>query len=187
MVTQYDPKIVDAIKATYHADTPMQVQRYLLLHGKLALKHPLTMLEAVVYSRNWYFCPFAWDVEKTIGEVLIGFDHVEPQLSGFSRWLESDARRAAESKLWDFEHSYPVRIFVVSGIYNWLGLLLGLAAWYAGSREKKQMALPVLLAIAGLLLTHINGAVRYAGPVVYSAPVLLVLMKAKKTKPAQIS
>ena len=165
----------------------MQVQRYLLLHGKLALKHPLTMLEAVVYSRNWYFCPFAWDVEKTIGEVLIGFDHVEPQLSGFSRWLESDARRAAESKLWDFEHSYPVRIFVVSGIYNWLGLLLGLAAWYAGSREKKQMALPVLLAIAGLLLTHINGAVRYAGPVVYSAPVLLVLMKAKKTKPAQIS
>ena len=187
VVTQYDPKIVDAIKATYHADTPMQVQRYLLLHGKLALKHPLTMLEAVVYSRNWYFCPFAWDVEKTIGEVLIGFDYVEPQLSGFSRWLESDARRAAESKLWDFEHSYPVRIFVVSGIYNWLGLLLGLAAWYAGSREKKQMALPVLLAIAGLLLTHINGAVRYAGPVVYSVPVLLVLMKAKKIKPAQIS
>lgn len=187
VVTQYDPKIVDAIKATYHADTPMQVQRYLLLHGKLALKHPLTMLEAVVYSRNWYFCPFAWDVEKTIGEVLIGFDYVETQLSGFSRWLENDARRAAESKLWDFEHSYPVRIFVVSGIYNWLGLLLGLAAWYAGSREKKQMALPVLLAIAGLLLTHINGAVRYAGPVVYSVPVLLVLMKAKKIKPAQIS
>ena len=49
------------------------------------------------------------------------------------------------------------------------------------------MVLPVLLAIAGLLLTHINGAVRYAGPVVYSVPVLLVLMKAKKIKPAQIS
>lgn len=49
------------------------------------------------------------------------------------------------------------------------------------------MVLPVLLAIAGLLLTHVNGSVRYAGPVIYTVPVLLVLMKAKKTKPAQIS
>lgn len=183
VLTKYDPKVADFIKGTYHAENAGQVQRYMLMHLKLALKHPLTMLEAVVYSRNWYFCPFMWDVEKIIGGVQIDFSYVEIGLGDFSRWLEGETSRAAEGLLWDYEHSYPARILVVSGIYNWLGLMLGLAAWYSGDKEKKRMVLPVLLAIAGLLLTHVNGSVRYAGPVIYSVPVLLILMRTNKADP----
>ena len=177
VVEKYDPKVADEIKATYHAENAAQVRGFLLLQGKLFLKHPLTMLEAAVYSRNWSFCPFAWEVEKYIGEVQIGFHDVLPQLSGFSRWLESDTYRRIESDLW--EYARYVRLFLVSGIYNWAALVLGLAAWYAGDREKKRMVLPVLLALAGLLLTHVNGSVRYAGPVIYAVPVLLVLVKCR--------
>lgn len=179
VLTKYDPKVVDDIKATYHPENAAQVRSYLLLQGKLFLKHPLTMLEAVVYSRNLYFCPFAWEAEKYVGEVQIGFDYVQPQLTGFSRWLEGDTCRKLEADLWEYEHGYPARLFLLSGIYSWLALALGLAAWYSGSKAKKRMVLPLLLALAGLLLTHVNGSVRYAGPVIYAVPVLLVLVKGK--------
>ena len=179
VVEKYDPKVADEIKATYHAESAAQVHSFLLLQGKLFLKHPLTMLEAAVYSRNWSFCPFMWNVEKCIGEVQIGFDYVLPQLSGFSRWVEGDACRRMEASFWEYACSYPARLFLLSGIYNWAALVLGLAAWYAGSRKKQWMVLPVLLALAGLLLTHVNGSVRYAGPVIYAVPVLLVLMKCR--------
>ena len=179
VVTKYNSKVVDEIKSTYHADNAAQLRSYLLLQGKLFLKHPLTMLEAVVYARNWSFCPFIWEVEKFIGEVQIGFDYVDPQLTGFSRWLESDTMHRIEADLWEYEHAYPARLFLLSGLYNWLALMLGLAAWYSGSRERKVMVLPTLLAVAGLLLTHVNGSVRYAGPVIYSVPILLILLKAR--------
>ncbi len=178
VVTKYNPKIVDDIKSTYHAENAAQVRSYLLLQGKLFLKHPLTMLEAVVYSRNLYFCPFDWNAEKFIGDTQIGFDFVDPQLTGFSRWLEGDSRREAEARLWEYEHSYPARLFLLPGIYSWLALMLGLSAWHTGDKERKHLVLPVLLALAGLLLTHVNGSVRYAGPVIYSVPVLLILLKA---------
>ena len=181
VVRDYDPQIVDPIKNTYHAENASQLRAFVAMNLKLACKHPLTAMEAVVYSKNWYFCPFERNVEKVIGAAEGGYDWLfEDRENTFTRWLPERVYGTIESRLWAAEWSYPLRLLVVSGGYNVLALLLFAAALWQKSARKKRMLLPVLLALGGLLLTHLNGAVRYAAPVIYAVPVLLVFCRADR-------
>ena len=62
--TGFSPDGVDRIKETYHAENADQVRRYLKLHGSFFLRHPVTCLEALVYSRNYYFTPWTTQGER---------------------------------------------------------------------------------------------------------------------------
>lgn len=66
-----------------------------------------------------------------------------------------------------------MRILCSPGLYCWLGGILFLAAVYAPENRQKWILLPIVLLILGLLLSHINGAVRYAFPVMLCVPFLL--------------
>lgn len=178
VVRDYSPRTVDPLKNTYHAENAAQVRAFLLLNLKLACKHPFTALEGLVYSRNRYFCPFELEVEKVIGPAMGGFNWlISDRENTFDRWLPENSADQIEEKLWAFETAYPMRLLVLSGTYTYLTLLLLAAAMWQGDMRKKLLLLPVLLALGGLLLTHLNGAVRYAAPIIYTVPVLLVLCR----------
>lgn len=178
VVEDYTPKNVDPLKNTYHAQNAAQLRAFLGMNLKLALKHPFTALEGVVYSRNRYFCPFELDVEKMLAPTIVGFDQLIPgRENTFARYLPEHLVQKAEEALWTLETEYPVRLLVVSGAYNVLALLLLAAALWQKNSRKMLLLLPALAAMAGLLLTHLNGAVRYAAPVIYTLPVLLVLCR----------
>lgn len=164
---------VDTIKRTYHAENKTQVRAYLALHGKFFLRHPLTCLEALVYSRNYYFTP--WSVRgERISVAMHPFREVDPKAdSNFSHWLPEDTRRAFEDKLWAATDTFPLKELISPGTYTWLTLLLLAAAWKRKNRQRLVELLPLVLLTAGLLLTHLNGAARYASPLYYCVPVLL--------------
>ena len=166
---------VDTIKGTYHAENETQVRAYLALHGKFFLRHPLTCLEALVYSRNYYFTP--WSVRgERISVAMHPFREVDPKAdSNFSHWLPEDTRRAFEDKLWAATDTFPLKELISPGTYTWLTLLLLAAAWKQKNRQRLVELLPLVLLTAGLLLTHLNGAARYASPLYYCVPVLLGL------------
>lgn len=178
VVRDYSSSSVDPIKNTYHAENAAQVRAFLLLNLKLACKHPFTALEGLVYSRNRYFCPFDLEAEKVIGAPKGGFDSVIPgRENTYKRWLPEAFIEKAENNLWAFETAYPVRLLVLSGAYTCLALLLLTAAAWQRDTRKKLLLLPVVLALGGLLLTHLNGSVRYTAPIIYTVPVLLALCR----------
>lgn len=166
---------VDTIKRTYHAENETQVRAYLAIHGKFFLRHPLTCLEALVYSRNYYFTP--WSVRgERISVAMHPFREVDPKAdSSFSHWLPEDTRRAFEDKLWAATDTFPLKELISPGTYTWLTLLLLATAWKQKNRQRLVELLPLVLLTAGLLLTHLNGAARYASPLYYCAPVVLGL------------
>lgn len=175
VVSGFSTRGVDTIKRTYHAENETQVRAYLALHGKFFLRHPLTCLEALVYSRNYYFTP--WSVRgERISVAMHPFREVDPKAdSDFSHWLPEDTRRAFEDKLWAATDTFPLKELISPGTYTWLTLLLLAAAWKQKNRQRLVELLPLVLLTAGLLLTHLNGAARYASPLYYCVPVVLGL------------
>lgn len=173
--TGFSTRGVDTIKETFHAQSKDQVAAYLQLQLRFFLWHPLTCVEALVYSRNGYFTPWSVRGERItvsmspFGEVKEGTE------SHFSHWLPEDLRQKAENHLWALTDQSPVRELSSPGTYTWLCLLLLAAAVYRRDRREKIRLLPLVLLTAGLLFTHLNGAIRYASPLLYCVPTAAVL------------
>lgn len=173
--TGFSTSGVDTIKRTYHAETQEQVRRYLRLHGTFFLRHPLTCLEALVYSRNLYFTPWTNQGER-ITTAQHPFAEVTPNAhSDFSYRMPEGARKGFESFVWKLMDWPVVQELTGCGSYVWLSLLLFGAALWQKDRKKCVYLVSVLAMTLGLLLTHLNGAVRYASPLLYTVPVFLLL------------
>ena len=162
---KFNPDQNNDIKYTFHATSSEQVRRYVVLNLQFFLRHPLTVLEAIVYTRCNYFLPLYSESENIMGTSEIA-------------WLSGPALDRLETALWDLNMRSPLRALNFSGLYNWLCLLLTVAALESKRKEKFMLCLPTLLMTLGLLTTHTNGAVRYALPILYCVPMLLLLFPA---------
>lgn len=175
--TGFSPDGVDRIKETYHAENAHQVRRYLTLHGSFFLRHPVTCLEALVYSRNYYFTPWTTQGER-ITVSMYPFQKLTTKAeSNFRYLLPEDTRQHAENFLWEVMKAPVLRELTGTGSYTWLSLLLFGAALWQKDKTKQIYLLSVAVLTLGLLLTHLNGALRYASPLIYTAPVLLMLCR----------
>ena len=65
------------------------------------------------------------------------------------------------------------------GLYSWLTGIALLAAVFGKRKDQLLSLLPVGLLVVGLLLSHINGAVRYAFPVMACIPYFLAVYPVK--------
>ena len=161
---KFNPDQNNDIKYTFHAESAQQIRRYLALNFKFFLRHPLTVLEAMVYSRCDYFLPLYSRSENIMGKT-------DPA------WLDGPTLEHWDTALWDLNMCSPLRALNFSGLYNWLCLLLTVAALESRRGIKTMLCLPTLMMTLGLLTTHTNGAVRYALPVLYCVPMLLLLFR----------
>lgn len=164
VLTKFNPDQNNDIKYTFHAQSPAQVRRYVVLNLKFFLRHPLTVLEAIFYSRCDYFLPLYSGSENIMGKMN-------------ATWLTGPLVDRLDAVLWHLNVTSPLRVLNFSGLYNWLCLILAVAALESKHKEKFMLCLPTLLMTLGLLTTHTNGAVRYAIPVLYCVPMLLLLFR----------
>ena len=180
--TAYSPTYVDPIKNTFHAENESQVRAFLGLTGKFVLRHPLTCLQAIVYSKNAYFTPFATGVQMAY--YYQDSQQAYEPLEGdeFPFLVESGRRIGWENRLADWTEKFPWKTLTGPGVYTWGMLVLFVSALWGKRREKRMELLPGLLLTAGLLLTHVNGAVRYACPVMFIVPYLLATFRAPVEK-----
>lgn len=177
--TGYSTVVVDGVKNTFHAENQAQVRKFLLLNGKFFLKHPVTCLEAVVYSKNLYYTPFSpgGKIMYVLQEPLQ--DYSEEAYSDFSFYLPDTLRQGLEEKLEHIQQTFPVRVLCSPGLYSWLTGIALLAAVFGKRKDQLLSLLPVGLLVVGLLLSHINGAVRYAFPVMACIPYFLAVYPVK--------
>lgn len=180
----YDPNGIDSVKNTFHAESNAQVRQYVLLNLKFALRHPLCVPETLLCSKGLYFDPFAQNVESVMSPEQRDFAECVPgERAHFSYWVPERLRLPAETALFDWTRSYPQAVLLSSGTYSWLCLLLLASALYRRKKGALPAVLPVVLALAGLLLTHTNGTVRYAAPVIFAVPMLLARRYGRDTVP----
>lgn len=165
VLTKFNPDQNNDVKYTFHAESSEQVRRYIVLNLKFLFRHPLTVLEAVFYSRCDYFLPLYSGSENIMGEMD-------------SAWLDGPTLDRLNAIQWNLNVKSPLRALNFSGLYNWLCLIIAVAAVESKRSEKFMMCLPALLMTLGLLTTHTNGAVRYALPIIYCVPMMLLLFRA---------
>lgn len=174
----YGSNSIDSIKSTFHGETDDQIQDYLRLNLKFILRHPLVVAESLLRSKSLYFDPFEANVEDVNGPRQRAFDGIAPGASSvFSYYAPDSIRKPLEEKFFDWSHGRPQALLLSSGSYSWMCLLLLAAALWQRSRKKLQMVLPTFLAVMGLLLTHTNGTIRYAAPVIFAAPMLFAYLR----------
>ena len=141
------------------------MRRYIALNLKFLFRHPLTVLEAVFYSHCDYFLPLYSGSENIMGKM-------------HSAWLDGPILDHLDAIQWNLNVKSLLRALNFSGIYNWLCLIVTAAAVENKRGEKFMICLPALLMTLGLLTTHTNGAVRYALPIMYCVPMMLLLFRA---------
>ena len=176
--TAYSPTYVDPIKNTFHAENNAQVRAFLGLTGKFILRHPLTCLQAIVYSKNAYFTPFVTGVQLAYNYQDSPEAYEPLEGSEFPFLVENSRRISWENRIANQTEKFPWKLLTGSGIYTWTLLVLFVSALWKKDRQKRMELLPGLLLTAGLLLTHVNGAVRYACPVMFIVPYLLATYRA---------
>ena len=176
--TAYSPTYVDPIKNTFHAENNDQVRAFLGLTGKFILRHPLTCLQAIVYSKNAYFTPFVTGVQLAYNYQDSPEAYEPLEGSEFPFLVENSRRISWENRIANQTEKFPWKLLTGSGIYTWTLLVLFVSALWKKDRRKRMELLPGLLLTAGLLLTHVNGAVRYACPVMLIVPYLLATYRA---------
>lgn len=165
VLTKFNADQNNDVKYTFHAESSEQVRRYIALNLKFLFRHPLTVLEAIVYSRCDYFLPLYSGSENIMGKM-------------HSTWLDGPILDHLDAIQWNLNVKSPLRALNFSGLYNWLCLIVTVAAVENKRTEKFMICLPALLMTLGLLTTHTNGAVRYALPIIYCVPMMLLLFRA---------
>lgn len=174
----YSPYSIDSIKNTFHGKTNDQIRDYLLLNLKFILRHPLIVEESLLRSKGLYFDPFDANIDDVNGAQQRAFDDIAPGASSvFSYYAPNSIRKPLEEKFFDWSHERPQALLLSSGSYSWMCLLLVAVALWQRSRKKLLMVLPTFLAMMGLLLTHTNGTIRYAAPVILAAPMLFACLR----------
>lgn len=178
--TGFSDRGVDTIKETYHAQTKAQVEAFLKLHGTFFLRHPVTCLEALVYSRNYYFTPWTNRGERITVSASSFQELTDKASSNFHPLLPDALRQKMEDGYWEWVNRPVMRELTGCGSYTWLSLLLFAAALWQRDRKKQVWLLSLLTLTFGLLFTHLNGAARYASPLIYTVPVFLLLYRVEE-------
>lgn len=174
---EYSPDISDPVKNTYHAQDQQAMRQYLLLSAKLFLRHPVTGLESILYSKNLYFDPLAPGSRPLW---LIRGDHFSETYGReviFGYWFGEDRATDFQIYLSRLEKFLPVQLFAGCGSFTWLALCLLAAGWVQKNKLQLLAAFPTTVTTLGLLVTHMNGAVRYGSPLLVSVPILLLLFR----------
>ncbi len=168
--TQYDPRVSDPVKATYHG-TPEDLRTFLGLWTRLGLRYPGACLGAALNSVFGYFLPgYRYG---TYGGGFFGFAEPAGADSGLA-FAHPGAVDALDtfSRLWS---ATPVLAEINSpGLHVWI-LLFCLTALLRKRRFAPLLsALPGLLCLFVCVLSPVNGLVRYALPLMAMTPALLL-------------
>ena len=164
IVRDYTPMISDPVKSTYRYDGTDHAA-FWQLYRTLLRRHPLLFVKAIIMDSFEHFNPWIEDISYNV------------YISREDDFLTVNYRSNLHStlnKIWNDCLKIPgIRVLLGTGLYAWM-LLLALGY---GIRKKSWLAvlglLPSLTLMIGLLMSHVNGNIRYGYPLIAAAPLNL--------------
>ncbi len=170
VASQYDPRVSDPVKNTYHG-TPEALQEYLGFWLRCGLKRPDIYLDAALNSMFGYFLP-GYRYGPYGGNYFLT---QEPAYGLEVEFAHPNAVRAADgfSRLWSVTPG--LLLLNAPGTYSWLLVLCSAALLRRKKLRELLAALPLWLALAINCISPVNGLVRYSLPIMAAAPLLISL------------
>ena len=161
ILREYTPLISDPVKITYKDDGTDHAQ-FWQLYRQMFRRHPMLFVKAVIMDSFEHYNPWNEDINYYV--------YISREGDFITVDYKSNLHQTLFS-LWNNCLSIPViRLLIGTGLYAWMLLI---AAGY-GIRRKSRLAvlglLPSILLAAGLIMSHINGNIRYGYPLIAAAP-----------------
>ncbi|MCL1854532.1 MAG: DUF6020 family protein [Clostridia bacterium] len=150
----------------------------------LARKHPATYFSATFHNSYGYLCPgYVSTVKPTL---LVGKQGRTTDLEGRFDFSVNPRADTLQKYLDRLLRQPLFRILVAPGLYGWIVLFTMITLLRGRRKRLLIVALPALFALAGCLISAVNGYFRYAMPLYFCVPLLLALCHASAA-PAYIS
>jgi len=176
IIEAYTPMISDDVKSTFH-DVDQPHDDFWQLYRKMIRRHPMLFVKATIMGSFEHFNPWFDGINFRVyiarQDDFLTVDYVSP--------LHKNV-----AELWNKCLHVPVlRLLLGTGLYAWV-LLIMLAY---SIRKKSQLAflglVPSLALMIGLMMSHVNGELRYGYPLIAAAPLNMawVLYAVSRTSP----
>ncbi|MCQ2458093.1 MAG: DUF6020 family protein [Clostridia bacterium] len=160
----YDPDSIDQVKILASNASGRQLNDLLKLDIRLFFRHPLTALQAVIEGSWRYYYPVLSD--KSWIRVYITEDDT------FGWHTENPT---AKSRLYEWfdvfwEKTPVLTMFTDPGLYIWLIFFAFFRALRVHCKRAAALIAPLVIFALGLIVTPLNGDLRYAFPVICALP-----------------
>ncbi len=179
----YVPNNVDYVKANLFNKeyTSEEMKEFILVYIKLFFKFPSTYISAFVNSTYEYFGGF--NIKSPLPAASDSWNYIDKRIT-YSRveWRENARKKLFN--IYQLAMKLPlVGLLYTIPTYTWL--LIIICAIILLKKETKYIipAIPSFTALLLLLLSPVNGVMRYAFPIIFSMPMLIgyvLILKDKK-------
>lgn len=169
IVTQYDPRVSDPVKNTYHG-TPEALREYWGLWLRQGLRHPSAYAAATLNGAFGYFLP-GYRYGSFGGNCFImspAAYGIEPEFSH----PQAVSLLDKASRLWS--HTPVLMLLNSAGAHCWLLILCTAALLRKRKFVDILITFPLWFALGTCCFSPVNGLVRYALPIMASAPLLML-------------
>ena len=179
---EYNGELSDPIKNLWNPQaTPAQKAAFFRTWRTLLFKHPGTCFSAFFHNTYGYLSPgYVSAIKPTL---LIGKQGHTTALDPYFAFSVNPRSPALKAAMDTLMQQPFFRILLAPGLYGWLTLFAFVVLLCSRQKALLLPAVPALFALAGCLLSAVNGYFRYALPLYVCAPLLLALCAAALKRP----
>ncbi len=171
----YNGDLSDPVKKLWNADaTPEEKNAFFSLWLRLSVQYPATYFSAFFHNSYGYLMPgYVSTIKPTF---LLGMEGRTTLINGVFDFTVNSRAEGLKTALTSLFACAPFRLLCAPGLYGWLALF-ALAGILGCKRRGNAVAvLPALFTLVGCLFSAVNGYFRYAMPLYFLAPPLLLFL-----------
>ena len=170
IVEEYNQNIADPMKRIYQMEDKGPQSKFWKQYFKWYLKYPRDMIVGLFSSCYQYFNPLS-----------VGFGNYCSVIEDYSEagldicFVHEEARSSMDAYAAKWETNAILSLLMGPGLYTWILIFCASRCVQYKSMKMFCIILPLLILMIGLPFTPVNGDVRYAYPILSSAPLLVAL------------
>ena len=168
----------DPVKWVYHGNRNT-LPSFLMLYFKLAIRHPLFFIKALIACTYKYYYPLYGGRKNFRSYIPEGF----PELGLEFFFQDQIGKYTAYLDRW--ENYAGLNLLMGPGLYSWILIIYCSDCVKRKNKEAFLKIIPLAVLVIGFLFTHVNGESRYAYPLMASTPLIAMLKYKYLMEPAK--
>lgn len=183
----YTPTISDPVKGTYNKYASKEdLREYFKVWKDQFIKHPGVYLEATINNVYGYFYPslsddyiYYQDINHPLLKIIAnyGYMNYKEEFMNYSFNNNLEGTRNALIKVAKKFQYLPVLGEIVNiAINNWIVIMLAIYLIVKKKGKYLIVLLPSIISIAVCIISPVNNCFRYAMPIIFANPFILLLM-----------
>ena len=187
---EYKPEIADPIKSKYKKQaTKEELKEYFEIWFKQFLKHPWVYIEAFINNSYGYVYPMKTeyyihyeDLNNPILKIIANFGYMNYNMKfiEYSYNEQYDLRGALVKYAKTFQSIPILELLVNVGFNTWILIFMIAYSIHKGKYKNILVLMPSIITLLVCMASPINNYLRYALPIIFSNPMLILLLTKKE-------